>query len=674
MNTEPKKKKIVILGGGTSSVTTAMLLSKEGWQDKFESITLYQMGWRMGGKGATGRGKHGSIEEHGLHIWLGYYENAFRLIKEVYEWARRPAGSPLATWEEAFTPHNYVGVNQHFEGEWHPWMFTFPPNSGVPGEGGVLPTPIEYIEMFIGWVAEIYGPHGLKGWVKWLWREAKFAIGRIGEDSVHALAKKLDMHKEKARNKQDHQVLIDLLRQMTRQIESDLTGSADFSLPARRMLLLMDMGSTIALGLLEEGVYSPDDLEKLEGIDFSDWLNKHNALPLVSDVQTNPLLRGMYDFAFAYEGGDVGKPNFATAPALRTVFRMLLTYKGAIFWKMNAGMGDTIFAPAYQALINRGVKVEFFHKVTNLGLSDDKKSVATIDFDVQARTKNGTAYQPLFELDTKNGKLPCWPKEPLYEQLKDGKKLEEAKVNLESFWTTWTGEPKTLNAGEDFDEIVFGISIGSVPYLCNELLLESAAWRDMLANVQTVRTQALQLWLKPSISELGWEKSGIIDAWIPPLNTWADMTMLIEEEDWKMDVPGSLAYFCGPMEGGIPNQKDPDVPAIELKKVEAAADAMQGSYINTLWKNLGKNGLPKNDVIQRYCRANIDPSERYVMSLAGSATYRLGADQSGFSNLVITGDWIKNGYNAGCIEASVWSGIQSANTVLGLPLNKGVIS
>jgi uncharacterized protein with NAD-binding domain and iron-sulfur cluster len=61
-----------------------------------------------------------------------------------------------------------------------------------------------------------------------------------------------------------------------------------------------------------------------------------------------------------------------------------------------------------------------------------------------------------------------------------------------------------------------------------------------------------------------------------------------------------------------------------------------------------------------------------VQSPADTAKYRLAADKSGFANLVITGDWIDNGYNAGCVEASVWSGIQAANTILGLPLNQGV--
>ncbi len=675
MNTETGKKKIAILGGGCSAVTTAMLLSDEKWKDQIESITIYQLGWRMGGKGATGRGKNGSIEEHGLHIWLGYYENAFQLIKEIYKWARRPAGSPLATWREAFTQHNYVGVNQKFENGWEPWMFDFPTNSGTPGEGGKMPTLTEYLEMILGWIARLHRPRGVLGWFKWLFNETRLMVGMLSEESVHALSKRLGAHAGKVHHVQHHGLLVDLLRKVTKKLEKELQDAADHSLEARRLLLLMNMGATISLGLLVDGVFSTDDLEKLEGTDFSEWLRKHNALPLISDPATNPLLRGMYDFAFAYENGDVSKPNFATAPVLRTVFRMLMTYKGSVFWKMNAGMGDTIFAPAYEALINRGVKVEFFHKVTNLGLSEDRKSIETIEFDVQATTKTGEAYQPLFDLQTRRGKLPCWPRHPHYEQLNEGQKLKDENVNLESFWTEWKGQPKTLKAGEHFDVAVFGISLASVPYLCDELVQESKAWQDMVNNVATVRTQACQVWLNRDIESLGWKgKSPVIDAWIPPLNTWADMTVLKEDENWPGDELKSIAYFCGPMEGGIPDPGDPLVPGLELARVEESADELLSRNISTLWTSLGSGGLPKSDILLRYCRANIDPSERYVMSLAGSAQYRLRADQSGFSNLVLTGDWIHNGYNAGCVEASAWSGIQAANAVLGRPLNEGVIS
>ena len=50
---------------------------------------------------------------------------------------------------------------------------------------------------------------------------------------------------------------------------------------------------------------------------------------------------------------------------------MCLCYKSAIFWKMQAGMGDTIFTPLHQVLEKRGVRFEFFHRVDRLELADE---------------------------------------------------------------------------------------------------------------------------------------------------------------------------------------------------------------------------------------------------------------------------------------------------------------
>ena len=70
----------------------------------------------------------------------------------------------------------------------------------------------------------------------------------------------------------------------------------------------------------------------------------------------------------------------------------------------------------------------------------------------------------------------------------------------------------------------------------------------------------------------------------------------------------------------------------------------------------------------QYFRANIEPTEHYVLSVTGSSKYRLAANESGYDNLVITGDWTKNPLNAGCIEAAVMSGMLSAQAVQGNPL------
>ena len=53
----------------------------------------------------------------------------------------------------------------------------------------------------------------------------------------------------------------------------------------------------------------------------------------------------------------------------------------------------------------------------------------------------------------------------------------------------------------------------------------------------------------------------------------------------------------------------------------------------------------------------------------GSAPYRLRADESGYENLALAGDWTETGLNAGCIEAATLGGLQAANSVLGRPLH-----
>ena len=99
--TKKKKPKIAILGGGISALAAAYELAK---QDRY-NITVYQMGWRLGGQGASGRNqkKHDRIEEHGLHIWFGFYENAFHLMEQCYNELGRLPSQPLSMLRTAFT-------------------------------------------------------------------------------------------------------------------------------------------------------------------------------------------------------------------------------------------------------------------------------------------------------------------------------------------------------------------------------------------------------------------------------------------------------------------------------------------------------------------------------------------------------------------------------------------
>src|SRR5215831_4044580 len=105
-----------------------------------ESVTVYQRGWRLGGKGASSRGRHGRIEEHGLHVWLGYYINAFRLLRQVYDELDRPNSAPdcpISSLRDAFLPAGRVGVADNGDGR-SPWVATFtgdapePPDEEAP--------------------------------------------------------------------------------------------------------------------------------------------------------------------------------------------------------------------------------------------------------------------------------------------------------------------------------------------------------------------------------------------------------------------------------------------------------------------------------------------------------------------------------------------------------------
>jgi uncharacterized protein with NAD-binding domain and iron-sulfur cluster len=51
----------------------------------------------------------------------------------------------------------------------------------------------------------------------------------------------------------------------------------------------------------------------------------------------------------------------------------------------------------------------------------------------------------------------------------------------------------------------------------------------------------------------------------------------------------------------------------------------------------------------------------------GSVGYRLAADESGFDNLVLAGDWTRNGTDGGSVEAAVTAGMQAARAISGHP-------
>ena len=54
-----------------------------------------------------------------------------------------------------------------------------------------------------------------------------------------------------------------------------------------------------------------------------------------------------------------------------------------------------------------------------------------------------------------------------------------------------------------------------------------------------------------------------------------------------------------------------------------------------------------------------------MLTPSGSVEKRLPSGASGFVNLVLAGDWTRNGIDAGCVEAAVMSGIRAGYALAG---------
>jgi uncharacterized protein with NAD-binding domain and iron-sulfur cluster len=976
------QKRVVIIGGGVGALTTALELSATDELRARYKLRVYQEGWRLGGKGASGRNADIAqrIEEHGLHIWSGFYVNAFRLMRSVYEEAKRPRACPLSTFDDAFKPHNNVSWQEFFDNEWQPWTVDMRERKGDAGNPpGPIPQPICLLLRMVPWAfrflggvikevekstskkrasmcvasdiknpasfakklrekpdkvsaflsrrfspATLQNPKRLRGALvkelnkmirdqphyeaqrfdgirlspetqqlqaqnprggdvaqlnrsiledvypeelekkpkdqqptvpdriaeapRLIWTLMSFAFlyvtnhfanvvaGSPGalSDSSTFLADDLKDGASLARNLKDSpnelsSYLRSRLREYTRQglakwhsteelppaleesliqdLNAIIEGSSiwdesrfthvqirretkkllkgkpsglklihlnrllledaypvelsrkplsreprtsqpnspplsvgsshcaprqvknrreSWLLTIRkniinrvrqepkilRLFILLDAAICIARGILFGGVLWRG-FDCLDREDFVEWLLRQGAIPEITVC--SGMVRGTYDYIFAYPGGDTGKPALAAGVALRLILRLLLTYQHSVFYRMQAGMGDAVFAPIYQVLKKRGVKFYFFHRVETLGFSKDQKSIATIQVRQEVRLRDGREpwnYSPLVCIRN----LPCWPNQPRFEQI-DPLHADHLRTAMNTPGEAAAGNPQRrsvesrgqgqgqtrtiiLEAGKDddetgFDLVVLGASLAALPSLFTPGGVSEKMQR-MFDHVQTVPTLAMQLWLGKDARELGWRNGEtIMTGYAQPFDTWADMTHLVHRECWPPNAtPRNISYFCGPLrENQVPRQRssrqsqsargdeqnvrparsppEPDVRVLAFDWLNqyaqglwhASTVACQPFRFNA---RLLLDSRPENRLSgfeEQYFRANVAPTDRYVISVPGSTEFRLRADESGYENLFFAGDWLRTGLNYGCVEGAVMGGMQAARAI-----------
>jgi uncharacterized protein with NAD-binding domain and iron-sulfur cluster len=440
----------------------------------------------------------------------------------------------------------------------------------------------------------------------------------------------------------------------------------------RRLWLLLSLLTATVRGLIADGLITdPRGFRAINDEEYLAWVGRHGAHP---DVAQFPLVRGMYDMVFGYPGGDFDSPAFAAGLAVMFTGVALFQYKGAFFWKMTAGMGDVVIAPIYQALRRRGVTFEFFHRIDALHLDDAHQFVDAVTMGRQvALAGHVEHYEPLTAVDG----LPVFPAAPLAGQIVQ----RDGLAGLESHFGNHDDvETRVLRRGVDFDSVVLAVSLGMLPIVAAEPIADRADWRLLVDNVKTVATQSLQIWLRRAETELGWHRPGAVTSgYVSPFDTWASMPQTLWAENWPADdAPLTVAYFCGAFDAEWP-VADPvgylaDCRRRVLDNAVHHLDRHLGLYLPGAvkpagfdWELLcgtdGQRGAAA--LATQHVSVNVDPSDRYVLSVPGSDRYRLRPDESGYENLVLAGDWTDCGMNAGCIEAAVMSGLQAANALLG---------
>ena len=703
MNGSPKKK-LAVLGGGPSVMSALYWLTSTPELRARYDITVYQMGWRLGGKGASGRAENGRILEHGLHVLFGFYQNFFYTMRAVYGQLNRPPGHPLRTWRQAFHPKDFGVEEEYVYGAWSPWMISFPGNWATPGSHGALLTLPQYLVMaFQILVSVLFGARAGLALTQQL-----FPRGREWEDGRDPPlggpeppgAKLLFGVWYGAMIGATHVVqfickymppLVWIYVALRSTLWLLVKQLAKVSRRAHRLWLDLDAVLAMLTGTLVDGLLLEGGFERVDQEDYREWLLRHGVH---KDTLSTTLVRTIYDAAFSYENGDPNKQRVSAGSTVRVLMRWAMTYKGAAYYLMQAGMGDTVFAPLYQVLKDRGVKFEFFHKVESLHLSEDRKHISSIKINHQAELADGVSeYDPLHTIKG----LECWPAEPLYKQIKDPDRIRN--VDLESYYSGYVGKLIEKRVGVDFDEVLFGIPVGAVRFLCAELVDNPATpqWRDMVDHVKAVQTVASQIWLKETIAECGWTYPGpLLSLFVEPYNTWADMSQVLPRENWPpSEAPKDVSYFCGAQVGPTdpPPLDDRDFePRMTDDAYNAMLKFMKGDSFNpksdpgvggltTLLPKASEPGHPRifnwsllvdtkggsgeQRLQSQYWRSNCGPSERCTLSLPNTNQYRIKAGETGYDNLFITGDWTDNNLYLAFMEATFQAGILSARAVAG---------
>ncbi|MBR0829842.1 NAD(P)-binding protein [Bradyrhizobium manausense] len=663
---------VAILGGGIGAISTAFMLTDPKLRGRYE-VTIYCMGWRLGGKGASGRNAafHQRVEEHGLHLWFGAYRNAISLMKACYDELGRAAHEPLSRFEEAFRPQSRVVLTERVGGEWRPWPIDFielPPFPDVPTVYGLY----ELIRGYIGrnrrvsrairaYQGRVATPGDLE------------VLLTLGRRDLHVHTMNRVVSPERGFGPEDRRAESLALKELAQSIWAALVRRGLDDDRDRRFWVITYLGITIARGILDDELYEKG-FDSVDGEELRAWLGRHSSFSAVDDARPDrlafwsPAIQAFYDASFSYADGRPEQPSVAASTGVRCILRILFDFGEAFSYEMQAGMGDSVFAPFYQCLKKRGVKFEFFSRVVGLGVDASHQRIETIQISQQVTVRDGRAYEPLINVLG----LPCWPNEPQFDQLVEGSALKKCGANLEHWDSGWRDVGgHTLHAGRHFDRVVLAISHAVLPHVAQRLCEVSPAWKATV-ELESVATQAWQIWFRRRRDELGMGRvPEIFGGFVQPWSSLVDFSQVLHVEGWNPPrQPHYLAYSCGT----LPKGESGDATSVKRRAKAFLSDAARllwpGAYNGDGfdWSTLhAENADNEARLDQQYFRGNVDLASLYVTARPNTRQLRIRADQTGFDNLTVAGEWTDTGVNISSIEATVISGMRASRAISGFP-------
>jgi uncharacterized protein with NAD-binding domain and iron-sulfur cluster len=665
-----KPERIAILGGGPAGLAAAYQLTtaEPGRYD----ITVYEMSWRLGGKTASGRGQDGRIEEHGLHVLFGGYHNTFRMMIDVYRQVEAECGAgtlPCSAFLDAVVPGSFGVIGDDRFAHWQKWDLQFPINSGVPGDPP-LPTTGQVFGSLLQIAIHLLAGARVLRWVqRWLFagRRTAAPAGDGGDWFLRRIILPgcrllLDRERRAGRLVQR---LGRLVQRLLHASERPVIRLCRSGIPPR-IWTLLDLLLATCRGICRDQVlFRADGYSRLDRAELRAWLRHHGAR---RSTLSSPFARVIYEATFQ----GFFTERIAAGVALRILLWMSLTYKGAMYYKMKGGTGDVINLPLYLLLRQRGVKFAFFHKVRALRPGRDAAGAAVIDgIDIirLARPLDGTEYDPLINV----GGHRCWPSAPVEHRIRPEDRADAREA--ESFFHRLrSGETLRLQRGQDFDQVVFAIPVACIPFVCEELCLpENSPWRRQ-QRIEATQTVALQLWDHRSLTELGWRAPPpLLSLFWDPLNTWCDMGQVLPFESWADGQrPRLAAYFCGPLAHRWPGPErwrlDPARDRAWRQDIDAQAEQARQlllGRLSQLWPAVDRAVGPVHTLGSKgwYLRANYDPHARCTLALPRQSANRISADDTGYANLTVAGDWTANHILVACLEGTVQSAVRAARAV-----------